>query len=108
MAIYFFATGSVWQGSVLTAYGVGVIGLVDNMLRPILVGKDTKMPDYVVLVSTLGGMTSVRSAWLCHRAGDRRIVHRLLGPFCTGRQPVGARLRPPLASAHASGAQALL
>ena len=33
-----------------------VIGLVDNILRPILVGKDTKMPDYVVLISTLGGM----------------------------------------------------
>ncbi|HTH09900.1 MAG TPA: AI-2E family transporter, partial [Acidovorax sp.] len=27
-----------------------------NVLRPILVGKDTKMPDYVVLISTLGGM----------------------------------------------------
>lgn len=35
---------------------VVVIGLVDNILRPILVGKDTKMPDYVVLISTLGGM----------------------------------------------------
>ena len=37
-------------------YGRGVIGLVDNVLRPSLVGKDTKMPDYVVLISTLGGM----------------------------------------------------
>ena len=44
------------QGLVLIAYGVLVIGLVDNVLRPILVGKDTKMPDYVVLISTLGGM----------------------------------------------------
>ncbi len=33
-----------------------MIGLVDNLLRPILVGKDTRMPDYVVLVSTLGGI----------------------------------------------------
>jgi predicted PurR-regulated permease PerM len=33
-----------------------VIGLVDNILRPLLVGKDTKMPDYVVLISTLSGM----------------------------------------------------
>jgi len=36
--------------------GVIVIGLVDNVLRPILVGKDTQMPDYVVLITTLGGM----------------------------------------------------
>jgi predicted PurR-regulated permease PerM len=26
------------------------------VLRPVLVGKDTKMPDYVVLIATLGGM----------------------------------------------------
>lgn len=56
VAIYFLATGAMWQAVVLTAFGVGVIGLVDNILRPILVGKDTKMPDYVVLISTLGGM----------------------------------------------------
>ncbi|UXY13671.1 AI-2E family transporter [Chitiniphilus purpureus] len=55
-AVYFLATGALWQGLALTAFGVLVIGLVDNLLRPILVGKDTQMPDYVVLVSTLGGM----------------------------------------------------
>ncbi len=56
VALYFLATGAVWQGIVLTAYGIGVIGLVDNILRPLLVGKDTKLPDYLVLISTLGGM----------------------------------------------------
>jgi predicted PurR-regulated permease PerM len=30
---------------------------VDNLLRPLLVGRDTRMPDYVVLMSTLGGMS---------------------------------------------------
>jgi predicted PurR-regulated permease PerM len=56
VAIYFLASGQVVQGIVLTAYGVLVIGLVDNVLRPILVGKDTKIPDYIVLVTTLGGI----------------------------------------------------
>ena len=50
------ATGAIWQGVVLAAYGVLVIGLVDNVLRPVLVGKDTKMPDWIVLLSTVGGM----------------------------------------------------
>ena len=58
VAIYFLAIGAVLQGVVLIAYGVLVIGLVDNILRPILVGKDTKLPDYVVLISTLGGMAT--------------------------------------------------
>jgi predicted PurR-regulated permease PerM len=56
VAIYFLATGSIWQGVGLIAYGVLVIGLVDNLPRPFLVGKDTKLPDYVVLLSTLGGI----------------------------------------------------
>ena len=56
VAIYLLVTGETWQGLVLIAYGVAVIGLVDNVLRPILVGKDTRMPDYVVLISTLGGI----------------------------------------------------
>lgn len=57
IALYFLATGATGQGIILIIYGVGVIGLVDNVLRPILVGKDTKLPDYVVLISTLGGLT---------------------------------------------------
>jgi predicted PurR-regulated permease PerM len=56
VAIYLIATGAVWQGIVLIVYGAFVIGLVDNFLRPMLVGKDTKMPDYVVFFSTLGGI----------------------------------------------------
>jgi predicted PurR-regulated permease PerM len=56
VAIYFFVTGGIWQGIALVAYGVLVIGLVDNLLRPVLVGKDTRMPDYVVMITTVGGM----------------------------------------------------
>jgi predicted PurR-regulated permease PerM len=56
VSIYFFAIGAIWQGVVLMLFGAFVIGLVDNILRPALVGKDTKMPDYVVLISTLGGI----------------------------------------------------
>ncbi|UYO49575.1 AI-2E family transporter [Rhodopseudomonas palustris] len=56
MALYLIATGSVWHGVGLVVWGSLVIGMVDNFLRPILVGKDTRMPDYVVLISTLGGL----------------------------------------------------
>jgi predicted PurR-regulated permease PerM len=56
VAVYFLVTGSVWQGVFLILYGLLVVGLVDNFLRPMLVGHATKMPDYVVLISTLGGI----------------------------------------------------
>jgi predicted PurR-regulated permease PerM len=56
VAVYFLVTGAIWEGTVLILFGVLVIGLVDNVLRPLLVGKDTKIPDYVILISTLGGL----------------------------------------------------
>ena len=56
VVLYFMATGAVVKGSILLAFGTLVIGMVDNVLRPVLVGKDTQMPDYVILVSTLGGI----------------------------------------------------
>lgn len=56
VAIYLLATGSVTEGIILTFCGFFVIGLVDNILRPILVGHDTKMPEFVVLISTVAGL----------------------------------------------------
>ncbi|MBA2244848.1 MAG: AI-2E family transporter [Gemmatimonadetes bacterium] len=56
-AVILFATGAIWQGIVLVVGGTLVIGLVDNVLRPLLVGRETQMPDYLVLLATLGGLT---------------------------------------------------
>ena len=56
VAAYFFITGEIGKGIALTLYGVLVIGLIDNLLRPILVGKDTRMPDYIVMLATIGGL----------------------------------------------------
>jgi len=49
------------EGQTGAAIGVGlwciaVVGTVDNLLRPWLVGKDTKMPDLLILLGTLGGL----------------------------------------------------
>ncbi|WP_167953999.1 AI-2E family transporter [Sphingomonas jejuensis] len=57
VALYLFAIGSVVPAIVVVASGVAVIGLADNLLRPILVGRDTGLPDWLVLVTTLGGIS---------------------------------------------------
>ena len=80
-AIYLLATGSVWQGAVLLMFGAFVIGLVDNILRPLLVGKDTKMPDYVVLISTLGGLATFGLNGFVIGPGYRCHVSSQLGTF---------------------------
>ncbi|TCD06502.1 AI-2E family transporter [Erythrobacteraceae bacterium CFH 75059] len=58
-AIWLLASGDWWQGLVVIGSGVGVIGLADNLLRPVLVGRDTGIPDWIVLVTTLGGIATM-------------------------------------------------
>lgn len=58
-ALILIIVGDLVQGLVLLAYGVLVISMADNLLRPMLVGRDTKMPDFLVLFPTLGGLSLV-------------------------------------------------
>lgn len=55
-AAYLLLSGQYLEGAILIVIGVFVISLIDNLLRPPLVGRGTRLPDYVVLVSTLGGI----------------------------------------------------
>ena len=54
--IYLIVTGQLLAGLLLFAWCAAVVGTIDNILRPILVGKDAKMPDLLILVGTLGGL----------------------------------------------------
>jgi predicted PurR-regulated permease PerM len=55
-AIILAAAGEWWRAAFLTAFCALVVGSVDNVLRPRLVGRDTKMHDLLILFSTLGGL----------------------------------------------------
>jgi predicted PurR-regulated permease PerM len=56
-AIVLIAGGKVLPGILLAVFCGGVVGSVDNVLRPRLVGKDTQMPELLIFLSTLGGVT---------------------------------------------------
>ena len=54
--IYLFITGQTLTATLLLIWCAGVVGTIDNILRPRLVGKDAKMPDLLILIGTLGGL----------------------------------------------------
>lgn len=70
--VWLIIAGDVWQGIFVLAAGAIIIASVDNVLRPILVGRDTGIPDWIILVTTLGGISL---------AGFSGIV---LGPLVAG------------------------
>ncbi|MEZ5286712.1 MAG: AI-2E family transporter [Vicinamibacterales bacterium] len=55
-AIYLATTGHLWQAAALTAWGMAVIGLADNVLRPVLVGNRTRMHELLIFFGVLGGI----------------------------------------------------
>jgi len=54
--IYLFVVGEKLTATLLLIWCAAVVGTIDNMLRPKLVGKDAKMPDLLILIGTLGGL----------------------------------------------------
>lgn len=70
--IWLIAIGEVWTGILVLGAGFIIISSVDNVLRPILVGRDTGIPDWIILITTLGGISL---------AGFSGIV---LGPLVAG------------------------
>jgi predicted PurR-regulated permease PerM len=49
--------GHIWQGIFILVVGIVVISVLDNILRPKLVGRDTQMHPLMVFFATLGGIT---------------------------------------------------
>ncbi|WP_172121599.1 AI-2E family transporter [Devosia sp. 919] len=56
-AVYLGLTGEITKAIILVLVGALVISMIDNFLRPVLVGRETRLPDYVVLISTIGGLS---------------------------------------------------
>jgi predicted PurR-regulated permease PerM len=56
-ALLMFINGQVSYAVYLLLFGAIAIGFIDNLLRPIFLGRHTHMPDYLVLFSTLGGLS---------------------------------------------------
>lgn len=54
--VYLLAVGQVGAGIGLGVWCGAVVGTVDNLMRPWLVGRDTEMPDLLILLGTLGGL----------------------------------------------------
>ncbi len=55
-ALFLLLIGDIWQGVFLLAVGFGVISVIDNILRPRFVGKDTQMHPLMIFFAIIGGI----------------------------------------------------
>jgi len=57
IALVLFLNGEIMNASLLIFSGIFIIGMIDNILRPLLISQETKMPDYLILLTTIGGIS---------------------------------------------------
>jgi len=58
VAAWLLLTGQVARGLALIAIGAGVVGIIDNVLRPILLSGRTQMNGLLIFISLLGGLAA--------------------------------------------------
>lgn len=56
--IILIASGSLWQGIVVLGGGLFVVSMIDNLLRPYLIGRGTRVPEALTLLSIFGGVSA--------------------------------------------------
>jgi len=97
-AIILMATGALWRGIALALFCALIVGSVDNVLRPRLVGQDTKMHELLIFFSTVGGLMFFGAMGF------------ILGPilaalFVTAWEMFGTAFRTALAEPGSAGAE---
>lgn len=56
VATYLFWAGPIWKGFVMIGVGVGLVGIMDNLLQPLLVGSGADLPVLFLFFASIGGL----------------------------------------------------
>ena len=63
-AIFLLIQGSWVKALILTGWGAGVVGTIDNLLRPVLVGRRLNLHTVLAFISVVGGLLVFGSSGL--------------------------------------------
>ena len=88
-AIYLMATGHLWKGLILVVWCSAVVGTVDNIIRPLVVGSRVELHPLLLLFSLLGGLHVFGFIGFLHRAGGH-FRDRCLDQHAPARMGSGA------------------
>ena len=56
LAVYYILTGAAWKGVILLVVFIGVVGIVDYVVKPILIRRGAEIDTFWVFLSVLGGI----------------------------------------------------
>ena len=90
--IWLYWTGDTTWGTVLLVWS-GVVGTLDNVIRPMLIRMGADLPLILILSGVIGGLIAFGMIWSVYWSGS---VSRFLASVCRvgGRSPAADRTEP--------------
>jgi predicted PurR-regulated permease PerM len=96
-ACFFLLLNGHWvKATFLAAWCIGVVGMIDNVLRPRLVGKRTRLHELVIFFSILGGLKVFGGLGLVVGPVVVAITLALLDIYRKADRGLAATPRPPV------------
>jgi predicted PurR-regulated permease PerM len=94
-ALFLAMEGSWGKALILTVWGAAVVGTIDNLLRPVLVGKRLKLHTILAFISVVGGLMLFGPAGLILGPVALTVTTELLGIWRSrSAAEVAARAEP--------------
>ena len=56
IVLYFLSVGPLWKALAMLGWGIGVVSMIDQFLRPWLIGQAVQIPVLFLVFSVLGGL----------------------------------------------------
>ena len=100
--VYLLLAGQWGRASLLAGWCAGVVGMVDNVVRPRLVGRRTRLHELLVFFSVLGGLQVFGALGLVIGPVVVAITLALVDIFRKADRPAGAASEPTLAERQAA------
>jgi predicted PurR-regulated permease PerM len=57
VSVYLFLQGDTWRGVIMLIWSLAVVGMVDNLVKPLFIGSRLRLPALVLFFSILGGIS---------------------------------------------------
>jgi predicted PurR-regulated permease PerM len=108
-AIWLALSGSLVKGVILAAVGLGIMGQVDNVVRPLLLSGKAKLSTLVLVISLLGGVSAFGVIGIVLGPLVAALVTALLesyGASLPGTSTPAAGKAPPAGAAGTPGPRA--
>ena len=88
LALWLYQQGQTWWAVFLAVWMVGVVGVADNVIKPLLIGKRSSLPVVLILIGVVGGALAWGALGMFLGPTVLAVCHNVLGHWAFPQKDV--------------------